>query len=731
MKMQQSTTKIIRTEQFEESYFGIDSDEDLVHIFNILRNKIYTDKILACIREYSTNAQDAHIEAGIPDKPIDVILPSKFSPQFTIRDYGKGLPEEAIRQIYVKYGKSTKRNSNAFNGQLGLGCKAAFAYGDSFQITSYYGGKEMHFEAYIDESKIGKVAKLQEKSTSEPTGIKITIPVKPADIEGFTKTAQRFYLFFSPQPNTPGVTLDKLHWVHEGSCWKLPEETAGKGGYVYSTRDLYRLRGPVAVMGNVSYPIDMNVMGKSVPAEHWRKIQSLRQTPVTIEFPIGELSIASSREGLEYDKRTMKAIVARMEKIGEELGASISKDFDKVQDIYDAKRLYGEYFSYGGKYNNLSQFLPEGFIKWNGKKIDSAVFSLRFSRSSPVKATGCDLSSSTVSGISQWKLGRGQAWSYKDPVTLVINDAPDKWILRLRNHLESNKDKYKRAYVFTVPPGGKKDWENFLESNCLEENKHVVKLSEIEPLKTRAAGAVKKDRHKAKIFKFLPNEAHSTQAWKAWEISDVDIKSPGYYVTINRFKSNLGTNAELYSILRAATSVFDVNLETNLVGIKPSIEDKISKHRTPLESEIRKLFKEKIKEKQFITDLSRGNLLKTKDGLSDKLNILIRTRLWESLSSHPDENTKEVIGLLEALSQVRLPAKTKSMMLNANTLIETLGLYDIAEPVEEKYLDKTKNNLATFFKRYPMLEHLDRYMDPKVSDVLTYMSLVDRSKEND
>ena len=56
--------------------FGI-KNTGLAHIFNVLRNQLYSDKITAVLREYSCNAVDAHVEAGIGDRPIEVTLPSK------------------------------------------------------------------------------------------------------------------------------------------------------------------------------------------------------------------------------------------------------------------------------------------------------------------------------------------------------------------------------------------------------------------------------------------------------------------------------------------------------------------------------------------------------------------------------------------------------------------------------------------------------------------------------
>src|SRR4051794_1315710 len=95
----------------------------LVHIMSVLTN-LYSDPEKAIIREYATNAWDAHIEGGIL-RPIEITTPSDLAPFLTIQDYGIGLDEDGIRRIYSKYGASTKRESNDFNGQLGMGCKSA------------------------------------------------------------------------------------------------------------------------------------------------------------------------------------------------------------------------------------------------------------------------------------------------------------------------------------------------------------------------------------------------------------------------------------------------------------------------------------------------------------------------------------------------------------------------------------------------------------------------------
>jgi len=68
MIVEDKTTKTIANGMISESFFSV-KQENLAHIFSILRNSLYSDKAGAIIREYSTNAYDAHVQAGIKDTP--------------------------------------------------------------------------------------------------------------------------------------------------------------------------------------------------------------------------------------------------------------------------------------------------------------------------------------------------------------------------------------------------------------------------------------------------------------------------------------------------------------------------------------------------------------------------------------------------------------------------------------------------------------------------------------
>lgn len=183
MIVDEKKAEIITSGKITESFFTV-KQENLAHIFSILRNSLYSDKAGAIIREYSTNAMDAHVQAGLEGKSIVINCPTRFAPTLTIRDYGFGLSEFDIYNVFSSYGESTKRNTNDQVGMMGLGSKSAFCYSDSFTIISHFEGVKKSYLAYIDETNIGKVMMVDEQSTDE-TGVEIQVPVKSYDCYQF------------------------------------------------------------------------------------------------------------------------------------------------------------------------------------------------------------------------------------------------------------------------------------------------------------------------------------------------------------------------------------------------------------------------------------------------------------------------------------------------------------------------------------------------------------------
>lgn len=276
--------------------FGI-SLADSAHIMTILRDTLYSDKMLAVLREYSSNAWDAHRECGKGDVPIKVTLPTPTKPVLRIRDFGKGLSTDDVFKVYTQYGSSTKRNSDTSVGMLGIGSKSGFAYSDSFTITSHHEGTKRTFVAVLDASEKGVVNLLLEEPTDE-TGVEISIAVRPVDVPEFERKARRLFKYFTPRPDI-NTDLPKLPLTKASS----------KYGVLYDNDNEYDHTW-VAVMGCVSYRIDTDQLRTGKVEEGLGGFA--QRTSGAIFCDIGEVTINASREELKYNEATIKLIIERM-----------------------------------------------------------------------------------------------------------------------------------------------------------------------------------------------------------------------------------------------------------------------------------------------------------------------------------------------------------------------------------------------------------------------------------
>ncbi len=204
----------------------------------ILSDGIYSDKVLAVVRELSANARDSHIEAGNINKPFDIRLPTTFNCQFEIRDYGVGLSPERLREVYCTYGESTKEESNDYTGMLGIGSKVPFCYHTkSCTIESFHDGTHYIYSAHIGEDGLPTMAKLCENPTTEPNGVKIIIPCNQGDIYNFQTATQKIYPWFEPKPVISGTKLDipKIESILVGdSKWELRKTVYGVTNGLYA-----------------------------------------------------------------------------------------------------------------------------------------------------------------------------------------------------------------------------------------------------------------------------------------------------------------------------------------------------------------------------------------------------------------------------------------------------------------------------------------------------------------
>ena len=288
--------------------------------FNILSSGLYANKVRAIIRELSCNAIDSHVAAGKVGTPFDVHLPNALEPHFSIRDYGTGLTHEQVTNIYTTYFESTKTASNEFIGALGLGSKSPFSYTDNFTVTAIKDGRKGIYTAFINEQGVPSIALMMEEETTEPAGVEVKFSVNDRyDFDKFRQEARSVYKWFKQRPVVSGV--DKFEFPEV----KYESENIIPG--VHSAGDF---RHSVALMGNISYPIEIPQADNTIG-----ELRGLLSCGLIMEFDIGELDFQASREGLSYIPQTIEAIKRKLEKLNAALAVVIAKEADAITNTWE------------------------------------------------------------------------------------------------------------------------------------------------------------------------------------------------------------------------------------------------------------------------------------------------------------------------------------------------------------------------------------------------------------
>lgn len=291
--------------------------------FNILSSGLYANKIKAIIRELSCNAVDSHVAAGKADVKFDVHLPNALEPHFSIRDYGTGLSHDQVTNIYTTYFESTKTDSNAFIGALGLGSKSPFSYTDNFTVTAIKDGRKGIYSAFINAEGVPSIALMMEEETEDASGVEIKFSVNDRyDYNKFREEAVSVYKYFKLKPNVSGVSNFRFELIDYETQNLIP------GINVLASHNHYR-NGSIAIMGNIAYPID-------VPNEkQLGQLAKLLECGLEIHFGIGEVDFQASREGLSYIPQTIEAIKNKLEAVNAALADRIKTDAEAIANLWD------------------------------------------------------------------------------------------------------------------------------------------------------------------------------------------------------------------------------------------------------------------------------------------------------------------------------------------------------------------------------------------------------------
>ena len=326
-------------------------DENSTTFLMSVLTDLYSDPELAVIREYSTNAVDSHAEAGHSD-PIEVELPSSLRPVFIVRDHGVGMSLETINEQFSKYGWSSKRESDAAVGMLGLGCKSALAYTSQFTLVSNHDGLQVTALITREEDGGGAVQVVDTCATDLPNGVEVRIPVKYVD--SFVKRAMAFFRFWDRGTVlVDGVEPEPI-WERSDTLVLDPDVilVTGHGG----------IEQDYVVMGGVPYPVRYPFEGLT-PNNASRK--------AIVRVPIGTVNFAPSREALQDTKRTKEALVEAREFIATGIQRLAQADIDDAPTHGEAMKRTARWrgagvssFMYRGEPVPFQFTVDGGFMAW-------------------------------------------------------------------------------------------------------------------------------------------------------------------------------------------------------------------------------------------------------------------------------------------------------------------------------------------------------------------------------
>lgn len=278
--------------------------------FKILSNNLYKNKIRAIIRELSCNALDAHQLNNCTD-PFDILVPTEIDPRFQIRDYGPGLNDEDMTELYTTYFASTKNESNEFRGALGLGSKTPFSYTSAFTVVSYHGGYKTKFNALLEHGEPA-LYQVSKNPSTERTGLEITIPVRSDDLRTwFREVGYVLRPFINNKPNIKGVDID-VNYIPDEDVLCSSSTQSAYPVYKYDSRGIY------ANYGNIIYPIDDSNDELLDVDNKYPWISNVGGTYI-IKFDMGELDIQPSREELSFDDITLANIHKKLKSIDDHL----------------------------------------------------------------------------------------------------------------------------------------------------------------------------------------------------------------------------------------------------------------------------------------------------------------------------------------------------------------------------------------------------------------------------
>lgn len=699
--------------------------------FKILSDGLYSNKIRAIIRELSCNAVDSHVAAGKKEVPFEVHLPTILEPWFAVRDFGIGLDNHQVVNIYTTYFESTKTDSNAFIGALGLGSKSPFSYTENFTVTAIKDGVRRIYSAFINEQGVPSIAQMSEEpvtaNSAEDThaalmgnGVEVKFSVTDrSDYQSFRNEAHKVFAWFEHKPIITGVD-NFQHAVIE-----YAEKDIVPG--VHSRKnDGYRPPESVALMGNICYPLN-NIPD---PAKNIGNVASLLECGLVLECGIGELDFAASREQLSYISSTLTSLKSKLELLNANLAKHLGVKADAIQDEWErAFFLYTEYQNrlYNAavqKYVTDTKF-PLFDVTKHGVKIFEYTVEDLTKRGLTIQGFRARHGSSSKMGedTTYVKAANGQTnyvKCWKIPVqkniVIVLNDLKTGCMARARYHFNQQRTDV-QVYCISHSDADQAvrdvEYQKFIKE--LHTPPTVIKASTLEK-QVRA----KPVSSQGIMFIRLKSQARpgypDAYTWEPYR-EELDENETYYYVALNNHEAtSLDGSVSL--------PLFPIKAQMDECGV-PSIQGiKILGVRKSRIAEIKELdnwvwFEDKLKEETAkISDMHVTSLV-VAEMLDSYYNKVYTNKKVAKLVG-PDSDYAKYVTNIGGVPRVQG---------NVTSLVTLCGSYGKSVQVDavKKKIEDTKKQL---YKKYPLLKIIrEGHGDITEQEIADYIMLVDKQEK--
>lgn len=294
----------------------------------------YKNSIGSIIREYSSNAWDAHAEIGVTDAIRIKFGKDDSGFYISFIDVGVGISPDRMENIFANPLASTKEESNEFLGAFGMGRLSGLSYQNSFYINTRFDGQEYQYIMSKGETN-PTIDLIEQQITSERNGTEIKLYIKDEnDLSKFLNEAynQLYYFenvvfdFDQIKPLYTSYNSNTNYWISR-DIYNSLETLKQDFTIIQGDNFKYRTGGNISELhlciGNVKYPID------------WQNLGINRiDIPLALDFNIGDLSIIYTREDIRYTEDNINKIKAKIDLLKEELIAKYNDSSNIEYDDY-------------------------------------------------------------------------------------------------------------------------------------------------------------------------------------------------------------------------------------------------------------------------------------------------------------------------------------------------------------------------------------------------------------